>query len=322
MSVLKIFHITPTPLVGAPGKIAYAQQMKGHDSLAVALSDYPKGGPLEKRFLDRTLVIDDFSRDHIENAIKSANIIHVHNFLPPDCVNWLLRLNPSAEYVYQAHSPVREGPLYVSRAEGDELFDFKVKLVVGQHQGRFYPNFLPVPNLVLSPPSLRLRQKGERLRVMFSPTHKQVGRWTSKHSQPLNEVLMALSRLGKIEIISPQKPVHPETLMVIRRSCHVSIDEISTGGFHMVSLEAMCAGNVAINRADYFGMATFSGFCDGSLPPFLYADDGSIAETLLRLADDWKETARRQKESYDYFRRYCNPLRLIEVFDAAYQSNN
>ena len=320
MSALRIVHITPTPLVGAPGKIAWAQRMKGHEALAVALSDYPKGGPLEKKFLDRTVLLDDFTRHHIEDCIRQADIIHLHNFLPGDRIRWLQELNQAAAYVYQAHSPKREGPLYVDRSEENSQFEFKLKLVVGQHWGRFYTSHLPVPNLILSPPSVRLRKRKEKLRVMFSPTHKHAGRWTSKHSPALEEALSALETINKIEVIALKNPVSPEALIEVRRSCHVSIDEIATGGFHMVSLEAMCVGNIAVNRADYFAKATFAGFCDGEMPPFLYANDACIAEILLRLADDWEETVTRQQASYDYFRRYCDPLRLVEVFDAAYQS--
>lgn len=320
MCALKIVHITPTPLVGAPGKIASAQRMKGHEALAVALSDYPKGGPLEKKFLDRTILLGDFTRRYVEESIRLADIVHVHNFLSADFAEWLLSLNQSATYVYQAHSPKREGPLYVDRASECQPIDFDLKLVVGQHHGRFYPFHTPVPNLILSPPSIRRRQPGETLRVMFSPTQRQAGRWTSKYSPALEPALRALETIGKIEVVFPKDPVPPETLMEVRRSCHVSVDEITTGGFHMVSLEAMCVGNIAVNRADHFAQATYASFCNGEMPPFLYADDGCIADILLRLADDWEETGRRQQASFDFFQQYCDPLRLVEVFDAAYQS--
>jgi len=317
MSEYNIVHLTPTPLVGSPGKIAWAQRMKGHNALAVAWSDYPKGGPLAGKFLSHTLMIDDFTRQYIEHAIRHADIIHVHNFIPKERAHWVRDLNQSAVYVYQTHSPLREGPLYVNR--GNEYFDYNVRLVVGQHWGRFYQSYIPVPNLILSPPSIRPRKPGEKLRIMFSPTHKHVGRWTSKYSAVLEEVLLSLAKLGQIETISPSTPVSPEILMEVRRSCHVTIDEIATGGFHMVSLEGLCAGNIVINRADYFSRATFAGFCDGAMPPFTYADDSNIASILLRLAENPEETAIQQQIGHDYFAGFCNPLRLVEVFDAAYE---
>jgi len=319
MSGLNIVHISPTPLVGAPGKIAIAQKYKGNHAIAVALSDYPQGGPLAGKFLANTLMIDEFTRDYIESSIRAAAFIHVHNFLPPSELKWLKKLNSSAVYVYQAHSPLREGPLYTERAGEYSEIDFQLKLVVGQYCGRFYPTFTPVPNLVLAPPSIKLRQKGEPLRVMFSPTHRQIGRWNSKYSKGLEEALAAYAKLDMVELVSPPKPVGPETLMELRRSCHVTIDEISTGAFHMVSLEGLCAGNVVINRADYFSRATYAGFCEGTMPPFLYADDSTIGEVLLHLIKSPDETARLQMQSYEYYVKYCNPLRLIEVFDASYE---
>ncbi|WP_341365700.1 hypothetical protein [Yoonia sp. BS5-3] len=322
MSGLNIVHVTPTPLVGAPGKLASAQRMRGHDAIAVGLAPYPQGGPLGKMFLDRTVLIDAFTQPHIEDRIKAADIVHLHNSLPAERLAWLSDLNQTADYVYQVHSPLREGPLYIDRSEACEGLDLIAKLVVGQYAGRMYPDFTPVPNLILTPPSIKKRGPDDKLRVMFSPSHSRTGRWNAKYSAALEETLKALKKINKIELISPDQPVAPEVLMEIRRGCHVSIDEIATGAFHQISLEAMCAGNIAINRADFFCKATFGGFCDGEMPPFLYADDGNIAELLLRLADDWEETARRQQESYDYFKRYCDPLRLVEVYDAAYQRVN
>jgi hypothetical protein len=320
MSAINIVHISPTPLVGAPGKIAHLQRIKGHEAIAVALNDYPKDGPLEKIFLESTLLLDNFTRSCIEERIQCADIIHVHNYFPEDKLDWILGINQSATYVYQAHSPLREGPLYWQRDQGDSCLDYKLKMVVGQHWGRFYPSFIPVPNLIISPPSIRLRRPGEKLRVMFSPTHNHQGRWTNKHTLRLADVLLSLEKLDKIDVVSPKKPVSPFVLFSARRSCHVTIDEIATGGFHMVSLEGLCTGNVVINRADYFSKATYAGFCDGVMPPFQYADEASIGDLLLRLADDWELTARLQKQGYEYFVRYCDPIQLSRVFDAAYET--
>ena len=322
MSKHNIVHISPTPLVGSPGKIAHAQRIKGKNSIAVVLSDYPQKGPLAGFFLQNSLLFNEFTKKYIERSIKEAEIIHIHNYLSEKDVEWLGKLNIDANYVYQAHSPLREGPLYFDRVEKSLPFEFKAKLVVGQHWGRFYPDYTHVPNIILSPPSLKLRKPGEKLRVMFSPTHKHSGRWTDKHSKALTSALQALSSLKRIELLSPERPVHPEMLLQIRRSCHVSIDEIATGGFHMVSLEAFCTGNIAINKADFFAKNAFSAFSEGEMPPFLYADDLSIVDLISKLADDHKYTINWQKKGYEFFEKFCDPRRLIEFYDAAYEFDN
>lgn len=320
MSELNVVHVSPTPLVGAPGKIAWAQRLKGHNSLSLVFNDYPKSGSLAGVFLDKSVTLNKFTKEHIEHEIEQADIIHVHNFLAEENMNWLLKLNQCASYVYQVHSPLREGPLYVNRAPSvPDSISFAVKLVVGQYAGRMYPDFIPVPNIIAEPPNVKPRKSGEKLKLMFSPSHSRGGRWNAKYSEKCETVIDALSKIDKIHLVQPDKPAPPSVLMEVRRGCHISIDEISTGAFHQVSLEALCAGNISVNRADYFSKATFSNFCNGEMPPFVYADDSSIAGTLLDLADDWEETARLQQDSYNFFKDHCNPLNQIEAFDAAYQ---
>ena len=87
----------------------------------------------------------------------------------------------------------------------------------------------------------------------------------------------------------------------------------------MVSLEALCTGNIAINKSDFFAKNAFGSFCDGEMPPFLYANESSIADILTNLAYSHEETIYLQKKSYDFFNKFCNPQRLIEVYNEAYK---
>lgn len=293
----------------------------GHQAVSVCWSDYPSRGPLAGKFVDRSILHSNFTLPLIEQSLIEADVIHVHNFLLPDVTRWVRSLNASALYVYQTHSPLREGPLYVAHS-GDYGFEYQRKLVVGQHWGRLFPDYLPVPNLILDTPSCRPREHGQRLRVMYSPTHSHQGRWTDKRNQALDRTLTSMAAAGAIELIQPDEPVHPHTLMQIRRTCHVTVDEISTGGFHQVSLEGLCAGTVVINRADYFARQTFAGFCDGEPPPFVYADEVTISRVLQDLANDVDATVAHQSRSVGHFRKYCDPLRLGAFFDAAYEATH
>jgi hypothetical protein len=101
----------------------------------------------------------------------------------------------------------------------------------------------------------------------------------------------------------------------------VSIDEISTGAFHQISIEALCAGNVVINRADYFSkfMMAQCGRA-GSLPPFVYADDATIAGVLMALAREPERVAHLQQLSFDYFRAHLMPQTLIQSFERVYEA--
>lgn len=315
---LKIVHVAPTPLVGAPGKIAECLRSKGHDAISITFSDYPNNGPLEKIFMFRSILIDSFSRKTAEEHIKKADIVHVHNFIPEDGLEWIKKINTDATFVYQVHSALREGPLYFRRGLSSKDFNYKKFFVIFQHLNRMFPNSTPVPNFILSDPTVNYRQPGEVLRVMYSPTHRRGSRWGSKYCEALDDALRFFERRGKVELVWPNVPVGPEVLLTVRRQCHVSIDEIVTGAFHQVSLEAMCAGTVAINRSDFFCNATLAQFCDGEMPPFYYANERTIADEILRLVDSFELTTKFQKKSYTYFYKYLKPNRLIGFLVDAY----
>ncbi|AOX10490.1 MULTISPECIES: hypothetical protein [Pseudomonas] len=315
----KIVHISQTPLVAAPAKVALAQRLIGHDSIAIALNDYPNNGPLFQKFIEDYIVETEFTKPLIDAAIREADIIQIHNDLPPAWAERLIHANQAAKYFYQVHSPLREGPLYVPR-QNDINLPFLANFVVGQFQPRIHNNHIFVPNIIHDAPMASIRQKGEKLRVIFSPTHLRPGRWNNKYVAELETAMNSLVSLGKIEAVVPDKPVSPKVLMAVRKTCHVTIDEIATGGFHQVSIEGLAAGNVTINRADYFSKAVFSTFADGNKPPFFYATGESIADTLHELANDWKKTAELQEASLDYFKSYLTPEKMARVFDNAYEN--
>lgn len=320
---LSILHIAETPLVGAPSKLAAAQRACGAEALSVSVKDYPQGGPLYQLFAEGLITLERGEahlRAMVTAFLKRVQIVHVHNSIPEPQVAWLREHAQHAAFVYQTHSPLREGPLYVTRAEHLGL-PFAAHMAVAQYHPRQYPDYLPVPNLVLDMPYLRERQPGERLRVMFSPANKQqTGRWNRKFSERLNRVLDGLVETGKIELVVPEIALRPTALMLLRRSCHVSIDEILTGAFHQVSLEGLCAGNVVINRADYFSKLAFASAVGApELPPFQCADEDSVAEVLIRLADDVALTAQLQRQGYDYFRAHLDPKKLTGLFLDAYR---
>lgn len=315
----KIVHISQTPLVAAPAKIALAQRISGHEAIAVAIKDYPAAGPLAGKFTEDFLIEDSFTKKIIDDAIIAAEIIHIHNDLPQDWVERLLNSNQTARYVYQVHSPLREGPLYLPR-DVEIGLPFSLNLVVGQFQPRIHRNYTFVPNIIHETPSVKPRKKGEKLKVIFSPTHMRPGRWNNKHVEELDISIQSLVKLGKIEAIIPDKPVSPKVLMAVRRDCHVTIDEIATGGFHQVSIEGLAAGNVCINKADYFSKKVFSTFAEGETPPFLYADADTIAANLEDLANDWEKTADLQITSYNYFKKHLSPLKMANFFDKAYEN--
>ncbi|MDM1022219.1 hypothetical protein QSV37_18285 [Acinetobacter sp. VNK23] len=318
MKYFNIVHISLTPLVAAPGKMAKLQREFGHNACCIVLNDYPSKGPLANKFLDDSILFTKEMTPFIENSIRQADIIHIHNNCPIDKAQLINRLNQKTKFIYHVHSPLREGPLFLDRTQ-DMGIVFDDFLVVGQHWPKLYPNYKPVPNIIFHTPSINLRQKGEKLRIAYSPTHQHIGKWTSKHCQELNDTINSLSSLGLIELIRPESPVHPNTLMYMRRYCHLTIDEIATGGYHQVSLEGLCAGNIVINGADYFGKKVLANFCENVDPPFIHAHSSNIAEVITRFVQSEELTREWQTKSLEYFQKYLLPSRLIHIYNSIYE---
>ena len=246
---------------------------------------------------------------------------HIHNEVPHDTARWPERMGDARRFVYQCIHCCARAAVHLDPQHSDGAAVRRR----GSRSGSTSRGITPITsrrrNIVLDEPGVQPRQTGEKLRVMFSPSHNRGGRWNRKHSPALNKSIESLVQLGRVEVVWPAVPISPYLLMALRKTCHVSIDEIVTGAFHQVSIEGMCAGNVVINRADYFARAMMACCARASeLPPFVYADEKTIADVLFRLIDSPQETARLQMLTHEYFRRHLTPTRLVETYRDVYKT--
>lgn len=319
MKLYDVVHISPTPLVGAPGKISDALQMYTQlSSVCLILNDYPGG--LKEKFLGNSILFSKETEEFCIHAITNAKVIHVHNFLPSVFSVRLKTIlaSGSAKLIYHAHSPLREGPVFFDFAKESSI-DFDMQLVVAQYHPRQYPNAIAVPNLVLTAPSIQVIGENEKPVILFSPAHKRTGgRWNDKVSVNLEKAIKGIQKLGLAEVIYATG-IHPNDLLFMRRSAHITIDEVVTGAYHQISLEGLATGNVVINNADWFSCRMLADCTiDGDVPPFIRANDSTITEVLLELVQDNNKIAEYQQKSYDYFVKNLKPERLIRQYENIY----
>lgn len=318
---MNIVHLSNTPLVGAPGKISKQANVAGYKSSSIVLRDYPIKSGLSNRFIDNSILFDKSNyvlMSIINEKIKKADIIHIHNDIHPEMLP-IIRKNSGAHFIYQVHSPLREGPLYFER-ELDIPLEFSKNLVIAQYQTRHYPYYTPVPNLVLFEPRISLRKDNEKLKVIFAPSHSRGGRWNSKYSENLVNTLHSLSKLGLIDLIEIKSPLSPNELYELRISSHAIIDEIVTGSYHQVSLEGLGSGNVVINNSDFFSsymLSSVSGAC--TLPPFYSVSEQNVSEKLVELARSPVLTREYQQKSYEFFIKNLRPNQLFERYKEIYE---
>ncbi len=317
MKGCRILNVSPTPLVDSPRKISEAINLyTEYKSDIIIFNDYP--GALAGIFSGNTLIFNQ-SKDICMDVIRRADIIHIHNFLTKEQESLLFKNSKSSvKFIYQVHSPLREGPVFVKYAD-ESTIEYEEKLVVAQYQPRLYMDYTIVPNITLESPSLKLLIDGETPIVLFSPAHTRTGgRWNDKYSKELKDSLFSLDNLGMIQnkIVTGVKPYE---LFKIRERSHITIDEIVTGSFHQISLEGLCKGNVVINNSDYFSDKAMNIVTDSDeYIPFYKASNDNFAERMIELVEDPDKIRDIQQQSYNFYKNNLMPSDLIKKYEMVY----
>jgi hypothetical protein len=109
--------------------------------------------------------------------------------------------------------------------------------------------------------------------------------------------------------------MNQNNLLYYRTNFHVSIDEIYTGGFHQVSIEAMCTGGVCINGADIFSKLAYTNAIQADrLPPFISVNSTSDLGYLLReMALSEELIPLKIQESRKFCHDFLYPERLAKI---------
>ena len=318
MKKFRVLHISPTPLVDAPRKISEAlNNYTEYESNYFIFNDYP--GNLKGKFSSNTLMFES-STELILELIQKADIIHIHNFLTLEQENIIFHeADSNALYIYQVHSPLKEGPLFTTYAE-EGLIKFDAKCVVAQYHPRLYPSYTIVPNIILYKSSIHLIKNDEIPKVLFSPAHvRSGGRWNDKMVKELEIVLLSLESLGLIDM-TIATGISPYELYQLRKESHISIDEIVTGAYHQISLESMCSGNVVINNSDIFSDLMLQSIIKKETEiPFFKINKFNISERLLTLISDKNLIRKLQQESYDFYNEFLIPEKLIQHYVKLYK---
>jgi hypothetical protein len=306
--------ISHTPLVGAPSRICEAISSVGIECDLFTLNDYPNHLKELYAVGRKISSIDEIPSDAYSH-------IWVHNQLSEYQFDLLFAKFKTQKKIIHLHSGIHEGPLN-ERTFSGWFQKFDVMFVVAQAWARLYPEALLIPNIV--PVNERPRSKsvriGERIEGLYSPSHGKGGRFGFKDSKATARILEEAVHHNdlfdqELDIEIVNYPLKQTELFLKRSNYDFNIDEVFTGGFHQVSLEALSAGSVAINDSDIFSDLAFTHAVNASeLPPFVRVSDfGGLASLLANELRDIHFVGDYGSMSLEYFQKYLHPQRLASL---------
>lgn len=319
--MINVVHITENPIAGAPINLSNALNKYQSDKIRsrhIAQSDRN-----ENRVFDSDIIVDQEKEGFLRDILEQADIIHLHNFYQNQ---HLFRKHPKLwdvvmkkKRVWQAHT--QRDISWMSMEDG--LNDKRAKhLVIGQYHPRMYPECEVVPNVIdifeqaLMPD---WSVKNEIPRVVYSPSRIRCKGWDNKG---YDETIPVLQRLVDDRRITAEiifNVTHNECLSK-RRRADISIDEIVTGSYHLVSLESLSAGLVTIAGLDTIQIATLEHLTGSRELPWVIAGPKTLEEKIRCLVSDPEYVMGARARSRAWMEKYWNPKVTTEKFIKIYES--
>lgn len=317
---MHVVHISPSALAGAPGMLSEALHDFGHVETSVHFraGDYgshrdifsPESIPITASKDDRELFML-----HFENA----DVVHVHNFIPKFVLAWMSQSRrQDKKYIYQVHSPRHERPIYDDLSEFQGI-RFSHKLVVCHFHPRQYPDFLIVPNCLYRKaftyrPTIAL---SDALTIQFSPSGKSISRWAAKSDETFTKVISVLQNDQRF-LVKVFENVAPQNLAHRRSQADVTIDELVTGSYHLVSYEGLASGTVVLNNADSFSLSSFQIGFQSPPPPFVKCSPLELYDTVVDLKNDESRLVELRERSREFFDQWMTPDRIAKIYADIY----
>lgn len=327
---MRILHLSHTPLVGAPGRVCRALNLHSGIDARWAVLDSQAGNYAAMPF-DLDLVWNR-DRDEILELAKRADVIHLHNYLGLDSkefapIDFRSIWNEGRAILRQFHSVPELVAKYCKVQVSDVLDCPLPKLVIAQYPERYYPNSRLVPNIVfpVSAPEVSSDFNGA-IRIGYAPSRFNSGRssrWDTKGYPETVKLLKRFSRKASakgasIEIDIIEQVPHSECL-ARKAKCHIVLDDLVTGSYHLNTLESLAQGAACITYMDRRTLQAISELTGRSDFPALGVGLENAREVLLDLASSPELVLNIGKESKAWMREHWDPKSMATHFLQAYE---
>jgi hypothetical protein len=288
---VKVAIISKTPLASAPYELwkALRKYTKIEASLILQKQSYPDG----RTFPGQYRIDADGAK-----AMLEADVWHVNNYWFPEIEALHTRKQP---ILAQFHSLPRLGNWNDLWKRARARYTISQPLHLKEYEIPGLPNVFDPDEHQPAP-----RPNEGPVRIAFAPTSKAPVGWPcSKAYAEVKAALDALEKEREFERIWIEGRAYEENLAMKRRA-DILIDDITTGNFHRTSLEGAAFGCAVLNKL--------------RAVPWVYADTGTIIETLKRLIDEPGDLATYQEMARAWILSEWHPIELVKKYEKAYEA--
>jgi hypothetical protein len=270
------------------------------------------------RIFPTDLVAQNMTKAEIKKWFQWADVIHYHNRYKRQQIFVKTGLTPPKKpSVIQIHSPR-------SSENFTEEIESKIPIaVIAQYHVREWPELrFIVPNVVdiYDETHMPLLDKPARIQpvVSYAPSNTICTGWDNKSYNTVSPVLKRMYFGREINYQRITKMPFLECLK-LKRNADIGIDEVSTGSYHMSSLEYLSMGVATIGMLDAQCEKVIKDLTGASWLPWIQSSESKFGIDMKhvvrnRLYKDIGDKSRTWMETY------WNPKDTIELWVQLYRS--
>jgi len=313
---VNVLHLSDSPLSGAPIRIVellnkYSQFKARH----IVWDNIPRSQPWRRYRTD--LRGRDLTADQLHEWLDWADVLHFHNrWKRQEIFKFLKQAPPKKPGVIQIHSPRESEGFLEEAASGLPL------AIVGQYHPRQWlkemryivPNVVDVNSVEYDYPKRPLRKSPV---VSYAPSNCNGKGWDSKSYLDVSPILkrMHLANIIYYQLIIQQPH---EKVIEMKRNADIGIDEITTGSYHISSLEYLALGIPCFANVDKMTFDVIRQMTGCESLPWIIANPGNFKMKLDKIIKEqsWQELG---EQSRIWMEKYWAPERLVEQYMQMYE---
>lgn len=311
--MVNVLHLSDTTLSGAPGRLS--DLLTKHSKSNITSRHLVWNRVIFNRVFDVDFCSAEMTKKQIQEHFKWADVIHYHNRYSRQMIFTQHNIKPPKKpSIIQIHSP-RESEDFSLEVES------KIPIaVIAQYHTRQWPEmkFL-VPNVVdITHPLHRAITRPERSIpvVSYAPSNVICKGWDNKSYTTVNPVLKRMMFERAVNYKRIVSLPH-NTCLSIKQDSDIGIDEVSTGSYHMSSLEYLSMGVACVAKIDSLCEAAIKDVTGCSSLPWVLSSEGTLNGDLTRLimSGEYREIG---AQSRLWMEKYWKPSKLIKHFTEVY----